>query len=533
MTFLGYIQSGFPLLWIKSHERTRILNECTKALISAETTDADGNSDRYRVFSWDVVSGIRPLSWTQDNNLIQNEPIPESEKDPLFPLSWMEEKQEGNSILFLNDYHPYLAKDFDGRDQVICKLRNLYSDFKAQGKAIVIVSASKEIPMEIEKEVTLIEYSLPRREELRTVLHELSAALDAPYPREDASVIEAALGLSLSEAENVYSASWHETGRFDATLVMNEKAKVAEKGDILKVVKVPASVDDIGGNELLKEWLVSRREDFTDRARRFGIKPPRGLLLVGYPGTGKSLSIKAIASAWNRPCFRLDYGNLFGSYVGESEENITKVMEFAAANAPCIIWIDEIEKGAAGNKAGMESHDTTRRTFQILLTSMQEMNEDVFFAATANSVTSLPPELMRAGRFSAKFFLDFPDAVQREEIIKIHLRKCGRDIARYTADIPQLVAACDTYTGAEIECWVNEGLHRAFSLGHEDLLTEDLLGTVGEILPVAKLSPEDIELTRRWVATHGIKPASRTHDQAVMAPVQIKRMRKVHQSSLN
>jgi AAA+ superfamily predicted ATPase len=532
MKFLGYVQNGNPILWIKSHERTRVLTECTRDLAAAETTDEDGNSDHYRVFGWNVVDGIRPLSISQ-GSLYQNDPLPESEKDPLYPLTWLDEKTDDNSVLFLNDYHPYLAKEFDGRDQIVCKIRNLYDSFKAKGKTLVIVSASSDIPMELEKEVTYIKYSLPGREELRAVLRDLSTVLNTPYPRDDNPVVDASLGLSLLEAENAYSASWHETGHFNPTLVMNEKARVAEKGDILKVVKVPASVDDIGGNELLKEWLVSRREDFTDRARRFGIKPPRGLLLVGYPGTGKSLSIKAIASAWNRPCFRLDYGNLFGSYVGESEENITEVMEFAAANAPCIIWIDEIEKGAAGNKAGMESHDTTRRTFQILLTSMQEMNEDVFFAATANSVTSLPPELMRAGRFSAKFFLDFPDAVQREEILKIHLRKSGRDIARYASDVPQLVAACNTYTGAEIECWVNEGLHRAFSLGHEDLLTEDLLGTVGEILPVAKLSPEDIELTRRWVATHGIKPASRTHDQAVMAPVPTRRVRRVQPSSLN
>jgi AAA+ superfamily predicted ATPase len=536
MKFLNYIQAGFPLLWIKSHEELRILTECSKDLSTAETTTRNENGedvpDTYKMFSWDVADGIRPIS-INENNLVQDDAIAETDKDPFLPLTWLDEKADDNTVLFLLDYHSFLKKELYAEHYLLVrKIRNLYSHFKDQGKALVIVSADQSIPLELDKEIALIKYPLPNREELRTVLHDLHVALDTPYPRDDMPAIEASLGLTVLEAENAYSAVWQKSGGFDAPLIMKEKTKVVEKDDILKVVSVPVSVDDIGGNEYLKEWLIERQGDFTDKARLFGVEPPRGLLLVGHPGTGKSLAIKAIASAWNRPCFRLDFGRIFGSYVGESEENISRVMEFAVANAPVVLWIDEIDKGASGNKAGQESHETTRRSFQILLTSMQEIVEDVLFAATANSVISLPPELMRAGRFGTKFFLDFPDDIQREEILKIHLRKRGRDITKYNGDIPRLVAACDTFTGAEIEEWVKESLHRAYFLKHEDLLTEDLLETVGKVLPIAKLDPESIEATRQWVMRHGVMPASKSHPKTIVqqAPV-ARRIRKVQPSS--
>jgi len=523
MSFLTYIKAGYPLLWIKSHEEQRVLTDCTRALSTAKTTDSEGNEARYYTLSWDVADGIRPLV-IQDGDLSAGESMENTATDPFQPLTWLDEKADDNTILFLNDYHPFLIKEFQDYALITRKIKNLSAKFKAQGKALVIISAGCTIPMELEKEMTRIDYKLPGRDELKSVLRELCVALDAPYPRQDEVVTDASLGMTSVEAENAYAAVYQESGRFDPALIVKEKAAIVKKSGLLEVIETTETMADIGGLEVMKDWLTARAECFSDKARRYGVEPPKGMLLVGVPGSGKSLAIKAIASIWNRPCLRLDMGRIFGSLVGESENNMQSVLDVAAACAPAILWLDEIEKGLSGNQSGHESHETTRRVFQLLLTWMQERKADVFLAATANSVTSLPPELLRAGRIDAKFWVDLPDAVQRQEILTIHLRKRDRDIANYQSDIVQLVDACDKFTGAEIESWVKEALVRAFHVQHEDLTTEDLMATVGDIIPISRLSAEEIDRSRTWAREHGVKSASVSHTTAVEP---VRRTRKV------
>jgi SpoVK/Ycf46/Vps4 family AAA+-type ATPase len=327
------------------------------------------------------------------------------------------------------------------------------------------------------------------------------------------------------EAENTYAAVYQESGRFDPALIVKEKAEIVKKSGLLEVVDTTETLNDIGGLENMKEWLVTRAECFSEKARRFGIEPPKGMLLVGVPGSGKSLAIKAISAAWNRPCLRLDMGRIYNSLLGESEHNMEKVLDIASASAPCTLWIDEIEKALSGNKSGQESHETSRKMFQTLLTWMQERKADVFLAATANSVTSLPPELLRAGRIDVKFWVDLPDSVQRQEILAIHLRKRGRDIAAYQNDVPRLVAACDTFTGAEIEMWIKEALVHAYHARHDDLMTEDLIATQASVVPISKLAAQDIAQAREWSVAHGILMASASHSTTIIEPV--KRSRKV------
>jgi ATP-dependent 26S proteasome regulatory subunit len=517
MVFRTYIKAGYPLLWIKSHEEQRVLSECVHLLDGIEVSDSNGNKDTYKMYRWDLADGIRTLNLV-NGDIISGDPLENTAIDPLLPLAWLDEQAEDNTILFLNDYHPFLVKEFQDSTLITRKIRNLAGKFKAQGKALVILSAGIAIPMELEKEMTLIDYKLPGRDELKTVLHELCQALETPRPSNDETVIDASQGMTVIEAENAYAAAYQETGEFDTTIILREKATIVRKSGILEVIETQESLDNVGGLENMKEWLRARSECFTKEARDFGIEPPKGMLLIGVPGSGKSLAIKSIASAWHRTCLRLDMGRIFGSYVGESEGNIKEVLDVAAASAPAVLWLDEIEKGLSGNKAGMESHETTRRVFQILLTWMQDRKEDVFIAATANSIKSLPPELLRSGRIDIKFWVDLPDATQRQEIIAIHLRKRGRDIATYQKDIVRLVNACDTFTGAEIETWIKESLVRAFHKRHADLKTEDLLETVGDITPISKLSAQEIEESRRWAADHGIKNASITHDTIAMTP---------------
>jgi hypothetical protein len=338
MVFRTYIKAGYPLLWIKSHEEQRVLSECVHLLDGIEVSDSNGNKDTYKMYRWDIADGIRTLNLV-NGDMISGDPIENTATDPLRPLAWLDEEAEDNTILFLGDYHPYLAKEFQDSTLITRKIRNLSSKFKAQGKALVILSAGVTIPMELDKEMTLIDYKLPGRDELKTVLRELCQALETPYPHNDEAVIDASQGMTLIEAENAYAAAYQETGEFDTTIILREKATIVRKSGILEVIETKESLSDVGGLENMKEWLTTRAESFTKEARDFGIEPPKGMLLIGVPGSGKSLAIKSIASAWHRTCLRLDMGRIFGSLVGESENNMQNVLEIAAASAPCILWI--------------------------------------------------------------------------------------------------------------------------------------------------------------------------------------------------
>jgi len=287
-----------------------------------------------------------------------------------------------------------------------------------------------------------------------------------------------------------------------------------KKTNLLEVVNSKFTLDDIGGLENLKEWLAIRKNCFSSDAKKFGIKPPKGLLLTGVPGSGKSLSVKAVASIWNRPLLRFDMGRIMGGIVGESEANMRKCLGIAKAVSPCVLWIDEIEKGLSGVKAGgqQDAHEVTKRIFGELLNFMQDREEDVFLAATSNSIESLPPELLRSGRIDCIFWVDLPDAVQREEIIKIHLKYRDRDPNMFNATMKHLLQASDGFTGAEIETWIQESLVRAFSLSHSDLTLDDLLVTALEITPISKLNKKEIEQARKAAQDRGTKTASKIHE---------------------
>ena len=504
MNFVNYIKAGYPLLWVKSFEENRVMIECISQ-VKRET----GN--QYKCFSWDLADGIRPIS-VDDGDLQESEVIGDvPPMEPVLPLAWLDEKAEDNTILFLKDFHSFMQHDCKYATLITRKIRNLINKFKATGKTLVLVSSNLKIPTDLEKEITMVEFSLPGREDFKLVLHGLCDSLSVDYPENDTAIIDASLGMTTNEAENAYAISIAEASEFDVNVVLREKSAIIKKTGILEVVECNETINDIGGLEIMKKWFGDRAECFTERARAFGIKPPRGVILVGVPGTGKSLAIKTIGSIWGRLVLRLDFGSIFGSYVGESENNIKNVMALARAAAPCILWIDEGEKSLSGNKAGMQSHETSRRVFQILLTTMSEMKEDVFFGMTANDIQSLPPELLR--RFDGKFFVDLPDATQRKEILGIHLRKVGRNLNRLS-DIPKLISVCDEYSGAEIETWVKEALVCAYKSGKPDLTSEDLLETVGLITPISRLMKQEIEESRTWARAHGILNASTARESA-------------------
>lgn len=517
MNFSSYIYAGYPLLWVSSYEEYRVL--------TSYVADISNAKEQYNTYAWDIADGIHAATISDGTLMFEKESIKvkmttangeeevDSNMDPLIPLKWLDEEAPNNTIVFLRDYTPFLDKSCKDAVLLSRKIRNLIPKFKAQGKTLVILSPTVAIPNELEKEVSVIEFKLPTRDVLDIVLKGVCESTGKNYPSDTDMIIDSALGMTAFEAENAFCISLIESKKFDPAVIRREKASIVRKSGLLEIVDTSDfSLDDIGGMENVKKWTLLRKDCSSTKAREFGITPAKGLLLVGVPGCGKSLFAKVIAVVRGQVLVRLDMGRIFGSYVGESEANMRKVLTTLEAVSPCVVWLDELEKSMSGNKAGHEGHETTRRVFQEFLTWMQEKKADCLLVATANSVESLPPELIRPGRIDKMFFVDLPDEVQRAEIFRIHLRKAGRKPDMFDKDMAEIVALSKDFTGAEMEVWVKDSLVTAFSASHKDITLEDLKETVKEITPIIKLMSADIQNARKWAESHGAKPASIKHE---------------------
>lgn len=272
------------------------------------------------------------------------------------------------------------------------------------------------------------------------------------------------------------------------------------------------SFNNVGGLGNLKRWLLQRNQAFTQKARDFGLPNPRGVMLVGVPGCGKSLCAKAVAAAWEKPLLKFDLGRVFGSLVGESEERMRKALEVAEGVAPAVLWIDELEKGLSGIGGGGDSGVATR-VFGNLLTWMEEKRKPVFVVATANDITRLPPELLRKGRFDEVFFVDLPTPRERAEILIIHLSRRQRDPSAF--DLRRIVEVTDGFSGAELEEVVIDGLYAAFPSEDKKLTTAHLVEAARHIIPLSRSRKADIERTRTWAAENA-RPAAMPPDEASM-----------------
>jgi len=335
-SFLNYVRAGYPLLVVKTHEENRVLGDYIKKL---SETKIRGTDAKYKALIWDVVTGLRATS--TENGFSLGEPIEGTAADPMAPLKYLEDTCTEDSVIFLKDYHPFLAKEFDQSVLLIRKIRNLAQLFKAQGKVLVFIGPDMKIPTELEKEITVIDYKLPEKEDLLQVLQDLSESSGVKKPKasETDVLLDAALGMTTVEAENAFSVSLIEAKKFDEKIVRREKSQIIKKTGMLEVIEANETLEDIGGLENVKSWLVARKRCFTPEAKAFGVKPPKGVLFLGVPGGGKSLVCKATASILQRPLLRLDMGRVFGSYVGESEGNMEQVLHMAETVSPCILWI--------------------------------------------------------------------------------------------------------------------------------------------------------------------------------------------------
>ncbi len=408
---------------------------------------------------------------------------------------------DGAGIFLLQDLHLHFEDPM-----VVRRLRDLAGTLKDTLRSVVISAPRLALPPELEKDVTVLDLALPEPDELRALLRSLCDQLydgsseAVRLSRVDGeALVRAAQGLTLAEAENAFARAAVTGGVLDAEdveLVLTEKCQAIRKSGILEFHPAGATLSDVGGLLRLKEWLRRRGKALDSGAREFGLPPAKGVLLLGAPGCGKSLTAKVVANSWKLPLLHLDLGRIFSGLLGSSEENMRKALRVAEGVAPAVLWIDEIEKGLAGG-TGSANQDggTTQRVFGSLLTWMSEQSAGVFVVATANRIDNLPPELLRRGRFDEVFFVDLPDVTAREEILRIHVSRRKRDPKGF--DLAGLAEKCDGLSGAEIEHCVIEGLFAAFDQGR-DLTTEDLARAVAETTPLSVTYAEEIERMRSW-----------------------------------
>jgi hypothetical protein len=304
-----------------------------------------------------------------------------------------------DSILLLRDFHQFFD---DPNPVLIRRLKDQLRESRTTGKTLVVLGCRLNLPSELEREFTVIDIALPGSEELHTVLKGITESTEQPMPKTEivSDLVDAARGMTTTEAENAFALSVVESGELNAPLIAREKAQAVKKNGLLEIIGTKETLEDIGGLDLLKDWLLKRKEAFSPRARKYGLPMPKGLLILGIPGTGKSLTAKATAAVLGVPLLKLDAGRIFAGLVGQSESNLRSVIQTAEAIAPVVLWIDELEKGFSGSRSsGATDGGTSARVFGSLISWLQEKTAPVFVVATANDVSQLPPEMLRKGRW--------------------------------------------------------------------------------------------------------------------------------------
>ena len=486
-----YLRAGYPGLAITTAEEARA---------SAEVTAACAVTKR-KLSIWSSTDGLIDIA----NNRATPCPDP---YEALQILERMFANPAPQHVVLLRDLQLHL--DHQADPVMIRRIKDLLFLAKGKGHCIILLGCRHKLPPELDHEITRIDYALPGPSQLSAVLDNIirSAKIKPLDPADREASVRAALGMTTMEAENAFALSVVGTKGIDPTVIAREKARTLKQNGLVEVVEARQGLADIGGLDTLKLWLRSRASAFGDAARAYGLPLPKGLLIVGIPGTGKSLTAKATASAFGLPLLRLDMGKVFGGLVGQSEANLRSVIQTAEAIAPCVLWIDEIEKGFSGSQgSGQTDGGTSSRVFGSFLSWMQEKDKPVFVVATANDVSQLPPEFLRKGRFDEMFFVDLPDARERAAIWDIVIARHGRKPTDF--DPVVLARACEQFTGAEIEAVFVDALYRAFGNNREPVAA-DIGDAIARTVPLAQTMDGRISALRHW-ATGRAQPASATN----------------------
>jgi len=482
------IRARYPILYLITSEEMRVQNILVEIAAKRQK----------KVFEWTYSSGIVPAGASIQSQKNRNP----ATKDPLAALDLVIDQVEPAIFLF-KDFHPFLTRN---NFAIIRRLKDIALHLKNSYKTIVLISPVMEIPPELDKEITVLNFPPPAKEDLAAlldkILEDVRELKQVEIQLDDEGrdrLLQAALGLTLGEAENVFAKIIVKDQRLSADYVNEvfaEKQQIIRKSGLLEYYAANEDFTAVGGLAVLKDWLNKRVVAFTADAHAFGLPSPKGILLLGVQGCGKSLCAKAVSRLWQLPLLRFDMGRMFGSLVGSSEENVRRAISVAESIAPAVLWVDEIDKAFVGSQSsGVTDGGTTARVFGTFLTWLSEKSAPVFVVATANDVSQLPPELLRKGRLDEIFYVDLPSSEERAEIFRIHLSKRHR--SPDTFDLPALLGASQDFSGAEIEEAIISALYDAY-YAKEDLTTAHVVGALSQTVPLAKTMAEKIEAQRNW-----------------------------------
>ncbi|PZO49045.1 MAG: AAA family ATPase [Phormidesmis priestleyi] len=485
------IQAQYPLIYLVTFEEERA--ERTIAALAQQPPQSQ------RMYTWTMTHGMVEYGQEKGSGQQNNTVSPQA------AITWAMRQKEP-SIFVFKDLHP-----FKDSPEVTRSLRDAVESFRGTHKTIVLMSPVQEVPIELEKEVVVLDFSLPNMSELNQVLSaELAKSRTASITTEGREkLLKAALGLTRDEAEKVFRKSRVMAGQLtegEVDIVLSEKKQLIRRNGILDYIEEDETIDSVGGLEELKHWLKQRSNAFTERAREYGLPQPKGMLILGVPGCGKSLIAKTTARLWGLPLLRLDMGRVYdGSMVGRSEANLRGALRTAESISPAVLFIDEIDKAFAGSAGSADSDGgTSSRIFGSFLTWMQEKTSPVFVIATANRVERLPSEFLRKGRFDEIFFVDLPNEEERKEIFKIHLGKRRSETERF--DFDQLSKVCEGFSGAEIEQGLISAMYEAFAQGRE-FTQLDIIAAIRATMPLSKTMSEQVTALRDW-ARQRARPAA-------------------------
>lgn len=450
--------------------------------------------------------------WTQTNGFVVDGQKIDGTQSPDKAIDFIRDCNK-NSVFVMCDFHVFFG--VKGRQvdyNVVRRLRDNLSDLKTSKfrKNVIFLASELLIPETMQKEITILDMPLPTLSEIKAKFDKMitqNTQIDTSGLDEEGKekLCKAAMGLTLQEAENAFALAMVNDGKVDVSdldIILSEKMQVIKKTGILEFVNTDIKISDVGGLENLKSWLNKRNNSWSESAKKYCLPAPKGVLITGVPGCGKSLTAKAMSAAWQLPLLKLDFGKIFSGIVGSSEENMRKAIKTAEAVAPSILWVDEIEKSLSGLNSNGDS-GTSSRIFGTFLTWMQEKTAPVFVIATANNINSLPAELLRKGRFDEIFFVDLPTQREREEIFKLHLSKRlkDKDVAskiEINSDLyKQLAQMTEGFVGAEIEQVVISALYEAF-FNKRPLEFSDLANTIKNVVPLSVTQKEQILAIRQW-----------------------------------